>query len=468
MQRIAIVGGGAAGAAVVGELLRNTPRVDAGSRTLTWFVGDRLPGRGVAYATIDDQHLLNARAANMGLFVDKPGDFLDYVVARGVHAHGAQFLPRALYGDYVEATLATLLARARASQAALVARSTEAIAIRPLRDDRFGVHTRDGDEVRVDHVVIALGALPSATLAVVSDRARDSGAYATDPWRWPTLAQPPAHVLVIGTGLSAVDMLLSAAARWPNARLTAVSRHGRLPATHAELPGPLYADRSALVQRLHERPRTRDWLRAILDITREPAADWRSLIDTLRHDAPMLWQALDLHERRRFLRHLRRHWEVARHRLPPQTAAALHRLRDDGRLRVIAARVRAVDGSGPLQVHLQARASTRALTLAADFVVQATGLDSDVATTSHALMRQLVDDGLVLPDPLGLGLAARVDGRLLRPDGSAWSGLHAIGTLLQGSVWECTGMPEIRSLARTIVDDLDQPARVRSREPVLA
>jgi uncharacterized NAD(P)/FAD-binding protein YdhS len=275
-------------------------------------------------------------------------------------------------------------------------------------------------------------------------------------------------VLVIGSGLSAIDMVLSAAARWPQARLTAVSRHGRLPATHTHTPAAPYAERDILIGQLLAQPHMRAWLRAVRTATREHGTDWRSVIDALRTDGQQLWQALDLHERRRFLRHVRSPWEAARHRLPPQTATTIHRLRDDGRLRVIAARVREIDGTGPLQARLQARSSGRHLTIAADFVVQATGLDCAVATTSHVLIRQLVDEGLVAPDALGLGLAALADGRVLRPDGRAWHGLHAIGTLLQGSVWECTGMPEIRGLAHAIAQPLPRSARSASREPALA
>jgi uncharacterized NAD(P)/FAD-binding protein YdhS len=471
MQRIAIIGGGAAGSAVVAELLRSAADFDdTPGCALTWVVGDRAPGRGVAYATGDDQHLLNVRAANMGLFADRPGDFLDHLLARGIAAEGSQFLPRALYGDYVEATLAHLLTTTR-RRVTLAARSTEAVAIRPLADERFAVRLREGEELRVDGVVLAPGALPPAPLAGVSESALRSGAYAADPWQWPALADDPGHVLVVGTGLTAVDVLLAAAARWPQARLTAVSRHGRLPATHAERPGPAYAGQAALLDRLRALPpRARAWLRDVRAALREPDTDWRSVLDALRPETQRLWQRLDLHERARFLRHLRSAWEVARHRLPPQTAAAIQRLRDGGRLHVLAARVRGVDGHGPLLARLQPRGSghARPLTVAADFIVQATGLESGATGTAHALTRQLVEDGLVRADPLGLGLAAQPDGRLLRPDGGTWNGLRAIGTLLRGSLWECTGMPEIRALARDIARDLPLAVRAQPRRARVA
>lgn len=455
MQRIAIIGGGAAGAAVVAQFLRSAADYDySRGCALSWIVGDRAPGRGVAYETSDEQHLLNVRAANMGLFADQPGDFLDYAAARGIAASGGQFLPRAIYGDYLEATLARLLEATR-RRVTLAARSTEAIAIRPLADASFGVRTRDSEEVRADGVVLALGALPTASLPGVSAAALASGAYAGDPWRWPDLPRAPEHVLVIGTGLSGVDAVLSAASRWPRAHLTAVSRRGRLPALHSDQPLTPYAQQAALVARLREKGDIGHWLRTIRTAAGAPDTDWRAVLDAVRAETPRLWQTLDARQRARFLRHLRPSWETVRHRMPPQTAAKLRALQDEGRLRILAARVREIDGGDPqLLVRLQPRGGSHPLTLAADFAIQATGLESAAASTPHALVRQLVDDGLVRADPLGLGLAAHPDGRLLRPDGSPWPGLYALGTLLRGSVWECTGMPEIRTAARQIAREL--------------
>jgi len=79
MQRIAIIGGGAAGAAVVGEFLRRGSDLE-----LVWLAGRSPPGRGVAYATTHGAHLLNVRASNMGLFADDVGGLVRYLQERGV------------------------------------------------------------------------------------------------------------------------------------------------------------------------------------------------------------------------------------------------------------------------------------------------------------------------------------------------------------------------------------------------
>ena len=89
-----------------------------------------------------------------------------------------------------------------------------------------------------------------------------------------------------------------------------------------------------------------------------------------------------------------------------------------------------------------------------DFAIQATGLDLDARATAHALVRQLVDDGLVGADPLGLGLAALPDGRLLRADGEPWPNLHTTGILLAGALWETSAMREIGAQAAALAERL--------------
>jgi uncharacterized NAD(P)/FAD-binding protein YdhS len=452
-RRIAILGGGAAGAALVAQLLRGAPEDRADELAIDWICGPHAPGRGVAYDTADPQHLLNVRAANMSLFADAPADFLDYARARGVAASDGQFLPRSIYGDYLDATLSSLRATS-GRNADLTVRALDAIALRARADRRFTVALGDGSERIADDVVLAIGALPPMPLATASAAALASGAYAIDPWRQPQAPREPGHVLVIGTGLSAIDALLGAAARWPQARLTAVSRRGRLPALHADHALAPYARQADLLRTLGEDPDPLRWLQAVRVAAREAGVDWRAVLDAVRSETPRLWAGLDRRARERFLRHLRPVWEVVRHRMPAQTAAKIEALRASGRLAIVAARIESIDGDGPLRVRLRQRGDVDVRTLEVDFAIQATGLDADARSTAHALVGQLVDERLVRPDVLGLGLAATMDGHLLKPGGEPWPNLRAIGTLLRGSLWECSAMPEIRALARTIAGAL--------------
>jgi uncharacterized NAD(P)/FAD-binding protein YdhS len=445
MTEIAIIGGGAAGAAVFGALLRH-----ASHAGIHWITGPSASGRGVAYASTDEQHLLNVRAAGMGLYPDQDEEFAQYAARHRADVRGTDFLPRHLFGDFIEQQLRDRIGTAQRLGRRFATYPHEAWHIES-RLDGYRVCLADGTAVEADVVVLAIGALAPRPLRAVSDAALASGAYELDPWRLPQRADVPHRLLVIGTGLTAADTLLSVARRWPHAELVAISRHGLLPFVHPSLPTAPYL----LQQELNDALLACSGVAPMLKRMRaawhaSPQTDWRSLIDGMRPVNARLWQGLTLAQRKQFLHHLRWLWEAARHRTAPQTAEALQQLFDEGRLQVHAARVLAVDGRGPLEVSVRARASQLQSTLQADLVVQATGLDTAAAYAEHTLLSQLLQDGLAVADPLQLGVAARPDGRLLNAHGEVQPGLYAIGSLLRGNLWECTAMPEIRAAAHAL------------------
>jgi len=450
MSRIVVIGGGAAGTAIVGEFLRGPRLPDV---SLGWIVGHGAPGRGVAYSTIADFHLLNVRAAGMGLFADDVGGFLAHLNEKGASVRGTDFVPREWFGDFAETTLARLMEEAARVGVRVDVMSSEAIRIAPTPAGDYAIDLRDGRTQFADEIVLALGGLPPDPIAGVGATALMSGAYVLDPWTLGSRKPAPAHVVVIGTGLTGVDAALDAAARWPSAQITAVSRHGRFPLEHPREPAAPYEHQTAFNELLLAVPSLRTWLKHFRETLADHAdeLDWRALVDGVRPVSSRLWCSLAAADKRRFLRHLRWLWEIARHRMPPQTAGALAALRDDGRLTVIAGRIEAVDGHGPLDVHLRNRSGERHL-LTADLVVQATGFNTNAAASRHRLVRQLIDEGLALPDELGLGLKTDVEGHLVSADDEVLDDIRVIGTLERGSLWECSGLPEIRTRARTIVD----------------
>jgi uncharacterized NAD(P)/FAD-binding protein YdhS len=446
MADIAIIGGGAAGASLFGELLRR------GNAQVHWITGDRpAAGRGVAYAAGSDRHLLNVRAHAMGLFAGGEGEFLQFATERMDGVGADDFLPRGLFGDFVEAQVRACADQALQQGRRFQIHGDDAVQVEPLCDGGYAVRLAGGLLIKADSVVLALGTLSPRPLKAVSREALQSGAYVLDPWRIARREAAPRRVLVIGTGLTSVDTLISAAGHWPDAELVALSRHGQFPFEHATLPLPPHPRQSALNAALLASDDLHAMLRHVrAAIAAAPQADWRSLIDGMRPINARLWRRLDAKQRRRFLRQLRWLWEAARHRVAPASAAVLARMREEGRLHVHAARVLEVDGHGPLQVSVRHRASQQHEILSADLVIQATGLDTAVAYTEHALLSRLLRDGLAMPDPLQLGVAAHPDGQLLNARGELQVGLYAIGALLRGNLWECSAMAEIRVAAQQL------------------
>ncbi|RDS82686.1 FAD/NAD(P)-binding protein [Dyella psychrodurans] len=448
-RRVAIVGGGAAGATLLSELLE---RPVAQPLHLDWYTAGATPGRGVAYSTRSKLHLLNVRAASMGMFASRPTGFLEYMQKQDPSISGTDFLPRCWYGDYLEAETASALRRAkeRGHDVRVVPYAVEAVV--PEND---GVTLFQGESTtRVEAAVLALGSLAPRPLPGVGDAAIASGRYVTMPWQFIASAKPDIkqhHVLVVGLGLTAVDILLELADKWPNARFTAISRHGGLPESHQSSASLPYEDCAELVETMCDAPDIRTWMHLLRDSVTH-VDDWRSVIDCLRPHTSSLWQALPRAERARFLRHARWMWERARHRMAPHVAQSINVLEQSGRLRRLRGHIHgvALTDSG-VQMTFLPKGETTEQTLDADIIIQSTGLETDVRRTSHGLLQQLMTNGHVRSDPFGLGIEATPDGRLLH-DGKAWPRFFAIGSLLRGTLWESTAMPEIRQQARQLAD----------------
>ena len=462
-HKVAIIGGGAAAATLVSELLeRRTPR----PLHLNWYAGAASAGRGVAYGTPSERHLLNVRAASMGMFVSKPGGFLEYAQALDPTVKGSDFLPRRLYGDFLQSRVEQAVKNAASFGHDVNVIPFMAESLVPSSE---GVTIGYGDEVaQAEAAVLAIGSLPPRPLPGVEDAAIASGRYVTDPW--PYLVSAPAddrplRVLVIGLGLTAVDVLLELSARWPNANFTALSRHGKLPEPHlasASAPGGNDGD---LVESMRDDPNVRMWIRSLRDAAAQ-AEDWRTLVDGLRPHTQSLWADLPHGERARFLRHARWAWERARHRMPPKVASSIAELERAGRLTRGRGRMRGVSLSleGALDVRRQIPGGNETVE-SYDVVIQTVGLNTDTLRTEHRLVRQLVIDGLVKPDPLGLGFAALPDGHLLDGNGRPRSNLFAVGSLLRGALWESTAIPEIRKQAQSVANMLmaESAERMHSR-----
>jgi uncharacterized NAD(P)/FAD-binding protein YdhS len=448
-RHIAIVGGGAAGASLLSELLtrRTQPPL-----LLDWYTGSGTPARGVAYGGTSPRQLLNVRAASMSLFAGQPRGFLDFVQREQPDIAGTDFLPRSRYGDYLESEVAHALQLGRAYGHDVNIIPFPAAALIP---ERHTITVLQGEFSRVaDAAVLALGALPPRALAGVSARALASGRYVVDPWQ--LLARPdetavaPRHVLVIGLGLTAVDVLLELSARWPDTHFTALSRHGVLPAAHLHRVMTPDGDSAAWIASMYDAPEIHAWLRLVREATAH--GEWRTVVDSLRPHTSALWQALPGVERARFLRHARWAWERVRHRMPPQVAEAMAALEHSGRLQRTRGRMLAVNlVDDALRVRIGHAGVTR--TLHADLVIQSTGLETSVQHTTHPLVRHLLHNTHVESDPLGLGLCADRDGHL-QHGGESWPHLFALGSLLRGTLWESTAMPEIRLQVRHVADQL--------------
>ena len=443
-MRITIVGAGFSGSVLATQLASTEEGVP---EICLVGVGDTF-ARGVAYGQARPEHLLNVRAGQLGTRPEAPDDFATWL-SLGPRGRD-EFLPRVAYGDY----LAERLREAHEAAGNLSLVRQEAIAISRVGEG-YRVHLDDGGYFASDRVVLALGALPPQRLAGVGPRLAQSPRYIGWPWQDDALEriETDARVLIVGTGLTMADVVSTLASRGHRGELTAISRHGLLPRAHAAVPGAPIELPPSVRHALGGRD-----VRALLAAVRSlvhVAPDWRSVVDALRPHTQAFWRGLPDTQRARFLRHLRSHWEVARHRIAPRVADVLEDLQASGQLQVRAARLlRAGLRAQGAEVLLRGRGEERAGVVQYDYVIRATGLDTDIVRTTHPLVSHLVEAGLVVPDLHGLGVEVGDDLQVQDRHGAPVRGLYCLGPLLRGRLWEITAVPELRTAAAALATTL--------------
>jgi uncharacterized NAD(P)/FAD-binding protein YdhS len=454
-QRVAIVGGGAAGALAAVHLLREPRERGALEIDLVDRTGGF--GAGVAYGTTDPLHLLNVPAVRMGAIAGRPEHFHEWLAERGEPVAEEAFMSRGLYATYIR----DLLARAeRESSAARLRRHCGEVtaiaeqhgaAAAPLELTLSG-----GERIEADRVVLALGPLGAGDPIRVPVELKDSGAYVADPWAAGALddARGDREVLVVGTGLSMVDVALTLCAGASGPRVRAVSRHGLVPRRHRRTLTNL--------RRFHiptETGRIEPIVSAVFaQVCRvsQQGDDWRDVIDSMRPVSPALWKALEIEERRRFLAEFQRLWDVHRFRMAPEVADRFEALQAAGRIITEANSIVSVEPHGErVRVFLRIPGAHDLDVVEVDRVVNCSGAGHDLRRQAPPVLAGLLAAGAARADELGLGLDVSEDGALLGADGAPSERLFAIGALRKGVEWEAIGVTEIRdhsgAVARQIV-----------------
>ncbi|MBW8814298.1 MAG: FAD/NAD(P)-binding protein [Caulobacterales bacterium] len=443
---VVVVGGGFSGLLTAIHLLDNDRQV-----IVRLLEKSETFGGGRAYGSANGQHLLNVRASNMSAFPDRPDHFLDWLQARDGTGDG--FVRRGVYGEYLQALLRGALGEGGHPGRLLLERD-EAVAL-DLNGTRPSVRLALGRSLTADAVVLATGlGLPAAAPGAACEGI-GAPAYFADPWSLDPATAPAGDILLIGSGLTMVDV--ASQLDRPDRRFTVVSRHGLLPRSH----GP------AAVAPLPDGPLTtpRETLRSLR--AHAAVVGWRSAVDSLRPLTPAIWRGWSLAERRRFLRHGRAWWDVHRHRMAPRIAERMQRLADEGRLSVLAARLESLEPAAEgLVARLRRRGLRSAETRTFAAAVNCTGLSADIL--GAPLLRDLAGQGRLRPDPLKLGIDVDDAFRVRDTDGAPVAGLYAVGPLVRGARWESVAVPDLRKqtaeIAATLLADLR--AERQARRPV--
>ena len=413
-----------------------------------------LPGRGLAYSSPHRFHLLNVPAGEMSAWPDAPDDFLRW--ARTHYDAAVQtrsFPPRSVYGAYVGSLLETTLSNCGRERFQWI--QDEALSLH-RRKSKLAVQTKVGAELRSRVVVLATGNFPPANPRMPGLKTSTS-LYFHFPWASDALENlpPGGSVLLVGSGLTSVDLIMALKSKGFRGIIHVLSRKGLFPRPRRQQrqdePWPLFWDETS--------PRTvRGLLRLIrvqVQAAAEKGIDWRGVIDSLRPVTQDIWRSLPLEEQKRFLRHARVYWDVHRHRLAPEIGDILADMQTEGQVRLhTGAIIRYSEDHDDAEIHYWDRESRTEKALRAHRVINCTGSETDCRRIDDSLITSLFVQGLARPDPLFLGLDVDEHGALTDYKGTSSHLLYAIGPTRKGCLWETTTVPEIRVQAAVLGERL--------------
>jgi len=449
---VLIVGGGFSGTMLAFQMLRRDPELDLAIVDS----GDK-PGRGLAYSTTHRCHVLNVPAKGMSALADDLGHFLRWARCNyDPNVRDEDFLPRMVYGRYLD----SLLEEAATKSGRDLPWFRDQVLTLTHVDGVYSAQLKTGKRILAKTVVIATGNVPPGDPEVPG---LTDAATRYFPFSWSQTAldglRGSDDVLLIGSGLTGVDLAIGLASDGFRGKIHVLSRRGRLPQAHKPAgTWPQFWNEKS--------PRT---VRGLLRLIRNQvsaAADagigWRSVIDALRPVTPEIWRSLPGVERKRFVRHVRTYWDVHRHRIAPDVSEQLTRLISEDRIQIHAGRVTHYrEDENQAVVTFRLRRDGRAEQLHVGRVINCTGPEADWRRIDNSLFSSLFAQRLARPDSLFLGVDTDHNGCVLNWQGTASRSLFAIGPLRKGGLWETTAVPELRQQAYSLAEHI---VRVISEE----
>ena len=454
---IAIIGGGFSGTLVATHLMKKETKVP-----MQIFLIEKAPkfAKGFAYSTSSPMHLLNVPTSKMSAFPCEPDHFLRWINKKDSSIDTNSFASRMLYGEYLE----EILHEAELSKPTNISfnrLNDEAVSVEHCTDDSTIISLQSGAKLPANFVVLAVGNHLPRNPTVANKSFYSSNRYIRNPWSKNSLGMLSLDdpVLLIGTGLTMVDKVIELKCKGHRGPIYAISRHGFLPQVHNLDIKTLgininFKEPFKLVDMFKE-------VREKIGLANSLGGDWREIIDAVRLQIQRIWMNLTLIEKKRFCRHLRPYWDVHRHRIPKEVAGIINSMLETSELKIIKGRVNNyLEEEDHVKVTIKERTTSKFICLNVARVINCTGSEVDFCRIEDPLITTLLEQGVISPDKLSLGLEALLNGALLDKQGNASKVFYSLGPPLKGMLWETIAVPEIREQASTLANELTEKAKL--------
>ncbi len=470
IKTVAIVGGGFSGTLTAVHLIKNY------NEPLNIILIDKAGdfARGVAYSTPDQNHLLNVVAEKMGAFYDNHNHFYEWLVENEsvwksefakVKLDPKTFVSRKLYGNYLEDIFSKALAEAKTKNISVSLIKANVTNLEIIEKTRRALITLDSQSIEADKVVLAVGNFPSKTFEFESPLF-NTEKYIKTAWSHSksnlinkddlSQVHESENVVIIGTGLTMIDMIVSLHNKNYKGNIIAISRNGKIPQAHKSY-NKIYSNNFTEKDLPNKALKLYQLVRNEVIKAEKQGYDWRAVIDSFRSLTVPAWIKLNVVEKRKLIKKLFLWWNIHRHRIPPESNELLLKLQNSRKLKIFSGYIYYVSGNGdnPLKIAFREKFSDEVKTIEAGYVINCSGPELDIAKSGNQLLLSLRDKESITVGPLRMGIEINKYGRV---KGNASDVIHTLGPILCGEYLETTAVPELRyqtyNLAKEIIESL--------------
>jgi uncharacterized NAD(P)/FAD-binding protein YdhS len=460
---IAVIGGGFCGVMTVVNLIEK-----AKSPVKIFLFNDGYTlAKGVAFGAQSSKYLLNIPAGNMSAFESKPNDFVEWLCQKPKYALLDKellckiFVPRKEYGEYLESIWQQALQQKNKNvEIQIIADKAKDIVI---ENHEAVITFNEVNKVVANAVVLATGNEKPANISIENIDFYNSKLYFKNPWL-PEAVQNldgVKDVFIIGNGLTMIDTVIGLLENNFSGNIYSMSPNGFALLPHGHT-GKLY---TALTDELQE-PYQLDELFKLfskhIKFIKEFGFSAEPVIDSFRAKTQHVWSALTIHDKKRFLRHLSRHWNAVRHRIPTHIYRLVQNLRIDKKLTTIKGRLMDIkEKDGLAEVIFFNKEDKKKEVLTVQRIINCTGPSANIYKTENDLLKKLIDKRFIKADELKLGIDANFNGQIVDENNKPSTIFYTLGSSMKGVLWESTSVPDLRVQADNLASLLlnEEPQR---------
>lgn len=385
-----------------------------------------------AFANFSPHYILNVSANNMSAFSNNKYDFCNFLQKNypqilnkiGESGHA----PRHIYGEYIEEISSKYLNNNQ--QISFIQK--EVVTITTNSEANFFITTKDNEKFEANKVVIATSfkqkTLPFSTPKsgkIINKLWNDSLNFHQNP------LDNNSTCLIVGAGLSAVDVIVGLKNKNFTGKIFVNSRRGNFPKPHIseEFEKPDFikatdAKNGILFLCLK--------IRKFLKENKE--FDLRHVVDSIRNITQELWHNLDNDNKKKLLR-LLPYWNIFRHRAPAQSIEIIEQMIKNKQLEIIKGKIESVEEkNGKIIANFDNKKVTT------DYLVNCLGFEFN--PNKYNLFKQMIDEKLLAPDIMMVK--------------SANKNIHLLGGLNIGKHFEITSVPSLRVDVENLAQHLQQ------------